>query len=360
MRVIQLGAIAVHFLILLGCSSSDGAGSGNEPSLSTAGSTSPTNSTGGDPSASTSSTGQPKPPPFVLPTQVTDCGLAGDVLGEPLAVGPCIEQSITGSEQYPYCIKSHPACASAGGECPVYVTIGVGDAYFDRVEHPEKYGRFMVVRLHPNSWQARGTQERQFLSALLSTLRQKYPGLDNTRIYGVAFSNATDTLSSLRTVEEGNTITDFAATVALGYCQGHSKPEENVPMHSLMITGEADETHAGNHGTCQSLDPGKPDRVLAAAQSNGCDGPGVWANVNADNPYMMGPDGSDVVRQRTFGNCTNGDLLHYVFLDESHTQEYKKHFAPPLKGLDIGWNFLQGRTKPAASGVQGLISACRK
>lgn len=315
--------------------------------------------TGGRDGSSSGSGGRIDEPPVVLQSNAKDCGLEGGELGEGVALEPCREVSVPGYD-FVHCIKAHPDCATPGTDCPVYITGGVGDAYFNRVEQPQRYGRFMVVRLDAEAWEPRNAEERLHVSALIDLIRAEYPGHDPDSFYFVAFSNPSDTLSAVASGSrgEGGTSLDgaFAAFVKMGYCA--NEPEAGAyPAHWLTIAGGDDDTHAGD-GSCVSLDPGKPDALRLWAELNGCDGGGEWADVDATEPYFGGANGSGVVKKRTFGNCSQADILHYRFMDERHTAEFDTHFAPPLSGVQIAWNFLQGRKRPSAGGVQGLESPC--
>jgi hypothetical protein len=346
-------------LVIAACSS-EAVTTDDKDSGGGAGGTPSTSSGGRSPDATPNPMAKPEPQ-VVLTSFRKDCGLAGAPLGQPTEIPPCKEHTVAGFE-YKFCVKAHPTCLSGDGRCPVYVTGGIGDSYFDRVEHPERYGNLMVVKLDPVAWQMQNASERIYMAGVIREVRSAYPGQDPDRWYFVAFSNSTDTIAALHVGSEGPTSREidgaFAGFVKMGYCGGLKEiVPASYPAHELVMTGADDDVHARD-GRCVELDPGKPDRHKNRAIVNGCDETRQVTPVGADEPYFGGADGSDIVLKGTFANCKHADFLHYRFLDEGHRRDFKKHFEPPLSGTDIAWNFLQGRTRPGANGLRGLGSAC--
>ncbi|MEM7609199.1 MAG: hypothetical protein AAF411_27940 [Myxococcota bacterium] len=81
-----------------------------------------------------------------------------------------------------------------------------------------------------------------------------------------------------------------------------------------------------------------------------------WTNVEADDPFVVGGDGTDIAQRAFFGRCEGGDVLGYRFRDEGHDADYEQHFEPDVRAIHIAWDFFMGRQRN--SGHRGSGSVC--
>lgn len=246
-----------------------------------------------------------------------------------------------------YCVKAHPSCSQPSASCPLYVMSNTAGAFFDRVDHADDYGTFIVAL---SSGERDGQSVKDWVAELPRVIATDYPGLDEQKIYMVGWSAGAGAVyrgqcSSSKGFDEsiyGTTSDVYAAVVTMGGCPACSDNFRPISgnFHVFAINGRLDQF--GSDG-CE-------DQLRTLALTNGCTDPnGAWRNVAASDPYMVGGDGSDNAQKMTFGDCPGGDVVGYRFADEAHVVSYKKHYDPKVSGYDLIWTFLQGRTKGADS-----------
>jgi dienelactone hydrolase len=242
-----------------------------------------------------------------------------------------------------YCVKAHPDCAQAGADCPLYVMSNSEGTFFNRVDDPDQYGRFIIAL---SSGTRDGQTVKDWVAELPRVIAADYPGLDPQRIYmvgwsagaGAVFRGQCSSSKGFDASTYGTTSDLYAAIVTLGGCPACSDNFKPISgnFHVFATNGRLDQF--GGDG-CE-------DNLRALAQTNGCsDLNGTWRNVTPSDPYTSSGDSSDNAQKITFGDCPGGDVVGYRFADEAHVVSYKKHYDPKISAYDLVWTFLQGRTK---------------
>ena len=242
----------------------------------------------------------------------------------------------------PYCVKASPACASAGADCPLFITINTDGAFFGRVDVAED-GPLITVELYVET---DGDQIKDKLAELPRVIDVDYPGLDRARVYAIGWSAGAGAVgrglchvakksdfSSL-----GTTSDLYAAVVALGGC-GCSNDYVQLAgdWHVFTFNGMNDIFNGGD--ACEA---GLRQRALV----NGCSDPDAkWTPVPPDHPIVVGGDGSNNAELLDFGACAWGDVLGVRGRDEDHVVSFKQHFDPKISGYDAVWQFLRGKRK---------------
>ncbi len=310
-------------------------------------------STGGQPSGIGSGPGNGGSGQSPIPQDPnSDCVKAGG-----------LQNKLPGSGQS-YCLKAHPDCSVAGAACPLYVTLNMGQAYFELVSDPMlPYGKIMVAQLE-HFCDCAELKDSQ--AELPRVIRQTFPGHDPNRVYAIGWSAGAGGIARGQcigakfmwdTSKYGKTSDTYAAVALIGGypgCAPDFKP--SAPnYHVVAISGMSDIFGGSNNG-----DTSAEEALRRLATVNGCSQTtGTWCSVQSGDKYVPRADGSDKVQKITFGECSGGDVVGYRFKDEAHTPSFKKYFDPKVSGFLLAMDYVRGRTKDG-SGVRGNGGECRR
>lgn len=236
-----------------------------------------------------------------------------------------------------YCTRATSDCKTAGAGCMLVVVHNTDDP----MKWVDAYGSLVVVK---GNGVTDGTAVKHWMGELPLTVMRDYPGIDSKKVFFVGWSHgAGAAYRGMCHKSKGNGISAFgnnaeiyAGMVTLGGCPACTDSwAPSGKMHTLAINGIEDQF--GSQG-CQK-------QLVFMAQDNQCSGASsaTWKNVEANDPLMAG-DGTSKAEKLDYGQCSNGDVAGYRFSGEGHTMSFDK-FTPAVKGLDMAWKFLQGKSK---------------
>jgi len=261
-----------------------------------------------------------------------------------------------------YCLKAHPDCSAAGGACPLYVTLNMGQAYFEFVDDPAlPYGKIMVAQLD-HYCDCGDLKDSQ--AELPRVIRQSFPGHDPNRVYAIGWSAGAGGIARGQCIgakfmwdksQYGKTSDTYAAVALIGGYPGCAP--DFMPAapnyHVITVSGMNDIYGGSNNG-----DKSAEEALRRLAVVNGCSRTtGTWCSVQSGDKYVPRADGSDKVQKITFGECTGGDVVGYRFKDEAHTTSFKTHFDPKVSGFMLAMEYVSGRTKDG-TGTRGNGGDC--
>jgi hypothetical protein len=232
--------------------------------------------------------------------------------------------------------------------CPVYITLNTNGAYFERVDQPERYGKFITVE---SRQPMDGNDVKDPLAELPRVLARDLPGLDPDRLYLIGWSAGAGGVSrgtchSSKGYDQsrfGTTSDLYAALTTLGGCPSCSDNFRPISgTWHVFATNGIDDIFGAQ---------GCEDSLRRLATINGCSlaEQASWCAPGPSDPLLsVAPGDASVVEKISFGECPGGDVIGYRFHDEAHVVSYRAHFDPRVRAYDLVWDFLQGRTKKNA------------